>query len=239
MIGQSGIAVKRVTRADAESVAALAIYGVATVHEAMGRVGLLNAIMRPIYPGAKACGTAVTIFAHPGDNWMLHVAAEMLEAGDVAVLGTSSENTDGMFGDLLATSFRARGAVGLVIDAGCRDSAELRDMGFPVWAKAVHAKGTVKATVGSVNTPIICAGALVHPGDVVIADDDGVVIVPKLQAARVAAAAAAREAKEAGTRMRLAAGELGLDVYGMREPLAKAGLKYFDDEAAWQREARK
>ena len=239
MIGQSGIVVRRVERADAGSVAELAKYGVATVHEAMGRVGLLDPYMRPIYPGAKACGTAVTIFAHPGDNWMLHVAAEILQPGDVAVLGTSSANTDGMFGDLLATSFRARGAVGLVIDAGCRDAADLRDMGFPVWAKAVHAKGTVKATVGSVNTPIICAGALVHPGDVVVADDDGVVIVPKQQAAKVAAAAAAREAKEAGMRKRLALGELGIDVYGMREPLAKAGLKYFEDEAAWARESQK
>jgi 4-hydroxy-4-methyl-2-oxoglutarate aldolase len=205
----------------------------------MGRVGLLHTYMRPIYPGAAACGTAVTIFAHPGDNWMLHVAAEMLEAGDVAVLGTSSDNTDGMFGDLLATSFRARGAVGLVIDGGCRDTAVLRDMGFPVWSKAVHAKGTVKATIGSVNTPIICAGALVHPGDVVVADDDGVVIVPKLHAATVAAAAAAREAKEEGTRRRLASGELGLDLYGMREPLAKAGLKYFEDEAALQQALRR
>jgi 4-hydroxy-4-methyl-2-oxoglutarate aldolase len=239
MIGQSGIAVKHVRRADAASVAALAKYGVATIHEAMGRMGLLDTYIRPIYPGAKACGTAITVFAHPGDNWMLHVAAEMLQPGDVAVLGTSSDNTDGMFGDLLATSFRARGALGLVIDAGCRDTAELRDMGFPVWSRAVHAEGTVKATVGSVNTPIICAGALVHPGDVVVADDDGVVIVPKLRAAQVAAAAAAREVKEAGTRQRLAAGELGLDVYGMREPLAKAGLKYFEDEAAWQREVQK
>jgi 4-hydroxy-4-methyl-2-oxoglutarate aldolase len=239
MIGQSGIAVKHVRRADAASVAALAKCGVATIHEAMGRIGLLDTHIRPIYPGAKACGTAITVFAHPGDNWMLHVAAEMLQPGDVAVLGTSSDNTDGMFGDLLATSFRARGALGLVIDAGCRDTAELRDMGFPVWSRAVHAEGTVKATVGSVNTPIICAGALVHPGDVVVADDDGVVIVPKQRAAQVAAAAAAREVKEAGTRQRLAAGELGLDVYGMREPLAKAGLKYFEDEAAWQREVQK
>ena len=239
MIGRSGIAVRHVARADAASVAELARYGVATVHEAMGRAGLLDAYMRPIYPGAKVCGTAVTIFAHPGDNWMLHVAAEMLEPGDVAVLGTSSGNADGMFGDLLATSFRARGAAGLVIDAGCRDVAELRDMGFPVWSKAVHAKGTVKATVGSVNTPIICAGALVNPGDVVVGDDDGIVIVPKMLAAKVAAAAAAREAKEAGTRKRLAAGELGLDVYGMRESLAKAGLKYLDDEAALLRELQK
>jgi|SRR5271168_5270980 len=239
MIGQSGIAVTNVGRADAVSVAELAKYGVATVHEAMGRVGLLASYMRPVYPGAKTCGSALTIFAHPGDNWMLHVAAELLRDGDVAVLGTSSENTDGMFGELLATSFRARGAVGLVMDAGCRDTGELRDMKFPVWARAVHAKGTVKATVGSVNTPIICAGMLVHPGDVVVGDDDGVVIVPKLHAAKVAAAAAARETKEAATRKRLAAGELGLDIYGMREPLAKAGLRYFADEAAWLRESGK
>ncbi|MEP6885689.1 MAG: 4-carboxy-4-hydroxy-2-oxoadipate aldolase/oxaloacetate decarboxylase [Gammaproteobacteria bacterium] len=238
MIGQSGIAVRRVTRAAADSVADLSKYGVATIHEAMGRVGLMDTYMRPIYPGAKVCGTAITIFAHPGDNWMLHVAAELLEAGDVAVLGVSSDNSDGMFGDLLATSFRAHGALGLVIDAGCRDVADLRDMGFPVWSKAIHAKGTVKATIGSVNTPIICAGALVHPGDVVVADDDGVVIVPKLQAARVAAAAGAREKKEAGTRRRLAAGDLGLDVYAMREPLAQAGLKYLEDEAAWHKETQ-
>lgn len=239
MIGQSGIAIRKIARADAASVAELAKHAVATVHEAMGRVGLMATYMRPLYPGAKACGTAVTIFAHPGDNWMLHVAAELLQPGDIAVLGTSSDNTDGLFGDLLGTSFRARGALGLVIDAGCRDAAELREMGFPVWSKAVHAKGTVKATVGSVNTPIICAGALVYPGDVVVADDDGVVIVPKLQAAKVAAAAAARETKETGTRKRLALGELSLDVYGMRDALAKAGLRYLDDEAQFNSESGK
>jgi 4-hydroxy-4-methyl-2-oxoglutarate aldolase len=239
MIGRSGIAVKTIVRAEPASVAALSKYGVATVHEAMGRAGLMAPILRPIYPGAKLCGTAITIFAHPGDNWMLHVAAEMLQSGDVAVLGTSAENCDGMFGELLATSFRARGALGLVSDAGCRDTAELHEMKFPVWARAVHSKGTVKATVGSVNTAIICAGALVHPGDVIVADDDGVVVVPRRQAAQVAEACATREAKEAGTRKRLAAGELGLDVYGMREPLAKAGLKYFADLSELEREVQR
>jgi 4-hydroxy-4-methyl-2-oxoglutarate aldolase len=227
--------VRRIERADPASVAALAAFGSATVHEAMGRVGLMQPCLRPVYPGARICGTAVTIFAHPGDNWMLHVAAEMLQPGDVAVIGTSSQNADGMFGELLATSFRARGARGLVTDAGCRDAADLRSMEFPVWARAIHAKGTVKATVGSVNTPIVCAGALVHPGDVVIADDDGVVIVPKARAADIAAASRAREAKEAATRKRLAGGELGLDIYGMREALAKGGLRYYEDEAAWER----
>lgn len=239
MIGQSGIAIRNITRASADSVASLAKFGVATVHEAMGRFGLLNHVMRPIYPGARVCGTAVTILAHPGDNWMLHVAAELLQPGDVVVLGMSAENGDGMFGELLGTSFRARGAYGLVIDAGCRDTAELAEMKFPVWSRAVHAKGTVKATVGSVNTPIVCAGMLVTPGDVVVGDNDGVVIVPKAMAAQVAAASAVRENKEAATRKRLAAGELGLDVYAMREPLAKAGLKYYDDEATYRNETLK
>jgi 4-hydroxy-4-methyl-2-oxoglutarate aldolase len=238
MLGQSGIAVKNITRADPAAVAELAKYGVATVHEAMGRIGLLAPYMRPIYPGAKACGTAVTALAHPGDNWMLHVAAEMLRPGDIVVVGTSTTNADGMFGDLLATSFRARGGVGLIIDSACRDTADLRQMGFPVWSRAVYSKGAVKATVGSVNTPIICAGALINPGDVIVADDDGVVVVPKAHAAQVAEASGKREIKEAGVRKRLAAGELGLDVYGMRDNLAKAGLKYFEDEAAF-REASK
>jgi 4-hydroxy-4-methyl-2-oxoglutarate aldolase len=238
MIGQSGIAIRNIERAAPADVAALATFGVATVHEALGRTGLLAPVLRPIYPGARVCGTAVTIFAHPGDNWMLHVAAEMLRPGDVAVIGTSSLNTDGMFGELLATSYRTRGAIGLVTDAGCRDVAELRDMGFPVWSRAVHAKGTIKATPGAVNVPVICAGALVHPGDVIIADDDGVVVVARARAAATAVAAAQREAKEAGNRARFLAGELGLDIYGMREPLARAGLRYFDDAADYERKAR-
>ena len=228
MIGKSGIAVRNVRRAPAEAVAQLAKFGVATIHEAMGRVGLLAPWMRPIYPGARLCGPAVTVLGHPGDNWMLHVAAEFLQKGDVVVMGLSSANADGMFGDLLATSFRARGAVGLVIDASVRDTAELRDMQFPVWSKAVYAKGTIKATVGSVNTPILCAEALVHPGDVIVGDDDGLVVVPAAKAAEVAQAALAREQKETATRARLAAGELGLDIYDMRAKLAAAGLKYYD-----------
>ena len=228
MIGASGIAVRRIERADAAAVTALAAFGVATVHEAQGRRGLLQPWMRPVFPGARVCGTAVTVFAHPGDNWMLHVAAELLQPGDVVVVGLSSDNADGMFGELLATSFRARGGVGLVIDAGCRDVRELREMDFPVFSRAVNAKGTVKATVGSVNVPVICAGQLVQPGDVVIGDDDGIVVVPRAQAAAVAAAAATREAKEAGNRARLAAGVLGLDLYDMRDKLARAGLRYID-----------
>ena len=223
-----GICRRNIERAPRDAVDRLAGFGVATVHEAMGRVGLARPVLPPIYPGAYVCGTAITVLLQPGDNWMMHVAAEQIRPGDVVVAACTTDNVDGFFGDLLATSFRARGCVGLVIDGGVRDIKDLREMRFPVFSRAVHAKGTVKATVGSVNVTIVCAGAVVHPGDVVIADDDGVVVVPAANAAEVAAAAAAREANEQGKRARLAAGELGLDIYDMRERLAKAGLRYID-----------
>ncbi|HEX6692053.1 MAG TPA: 4-carboxy-4-hydroxy-2-oxoadipate aldolase/oxaloacetate decarboxylase [Burkholderiales bacterium] len=224
----SGTAVRNIHRADAGAIATLERLGVATVHEAQGRSGLMQPYMRPVWRGARIAGSAVTVLAHPGDNWMIHVACEMLKKGDVMVVACSSENSDGAFGELLATSLNTLGAKGIILDVGCRDAAEISEMKFPVWSRAISAKGTVKATVGSVNVPVVCAGQAVRPGDVIVADDDGVCVVPRLEAARVARAGEEREKKEAGSRARLLKGELGLDIYDMRKSLEEKGLKYID-----------
>jgi len=224
----SGTVVRNIHRADAGAIEALGRQGVATVHEAQGRTGLMQAYMRPVWRGARIAGSAITALCHPGDNWMIHVACEVLKKGDILVVACSSENSDGGFGELLATSLKALGAKGVILDIGCRDAAEISEMKFPVWSRAISAKGTVKASIGSVNVPVVCAGVNVKPGDVIVADDDGVVVVDRKQASEIARLGAEREKKEAGSRARLQKGELGLDIYDMRKALADKGLKYID-----------
>jgi 4-hydroxy-4-methyl-2-oxoglutarate aldolase len=233
-----GTVVRNISRTEPSIVDSLRQCGVATVHEAMDRTGLMQPYLRPIYPNARAAGNAITVLAHPGDNWMIHVAVELCRPGDLLVIAISSDCTDGFFGELLATSYKARGVCGLVIDAGCRDVAELNRMQFPVWSKAICAKGTTKASVGCVNVPVVCAGAVVNPGDVIVADDDGVVVVPHGVAQNVAAASLKRAAKEEKKRGRLASGELNVDIENMRDKLVAAGLSYYDtlDDARSQQE---
>jgi 4-hydroxy-4-methyl-2-oxoglutarate aldolase len=223
------VVVRNIKRAVNYAVGTMAALGVSTVHEALGRSGLMKTYMRPIWAGAQIAGPAVTVLAQPGDNWMIHVAVEQCRPGDLMVVGCTTDNTDGMFGELLATSLRARGVKGLIIDAGCRDVKALKDMDFPVWSKAISAKGTVKSTVGAVIIPVVCGGVNVEPGDAVVADDDGVVIVPKKYCVETAQKAQKRHDDEDGKRQRLASGELGLDMYKMREALEKAGLRYVDN----------
>jgi len=222
------VVVRNIKRADP---AGMAEYGVSTVHEAYGRLGLMKPYLRPVWAGASIAGPAVTVLAQPGDNWMIHVAVEQCKKGDILVVGCTTDNTDGMFGELLATSLKARGVQGLIIDAGCRDVKALHEMNFPVWSRAVSAKGTVKATLGSVNIPVVCAGMLVTPGDVIVADDDGVVGVPVERVEAVWAAGREREAAEAEKRTRLAAGELGVDMYALRPLLERLGVTYVDGES--------
>lgn len=224
----NGTVVRNIHRAEVGAISALERLGVSTVHEAQGRTGLMLPYMRPLWRGARAAGSAVTALCHPGDNWMVHVACEVVRPGDVLVVACSSDNADGAFGDLLATSLKAKGVKALVLDMGARDVGPITGMGFPVWSKAISARGTVKGTVGTVNLPVVCAGVQVKPGDVVVADDDGVVVVPRLDAAKVAKAGEEREKKEAVNRVRLEKGELSLDIYDMRKGLAEKGLKYVD-----------
>jgi 4-hydroxy-4-methyl-2-oxoglutarate aldolase len=223
--------VRNIHRADAGVIATLERLGASTVHEAQGRTGLMQPYMRPVWRGARVAGSAVTVLCPPGDNWMIHVACEVLQKGDILVVACSSENADGAFGDLLATSYKARGAKGVILDLGCRDAAEIAEMKFPVWSRAISARGTVKATLGSVNVPVVCAGVAVRPGDIIVADDDGVVVVNRKQASEVARAGEEREKKEAANRARLQKGELSLDIYDMRKALADKGLKYVDGPA--------